>query len=113
MKINNFFKSLEKYITYLEIVVYILVFLLMIRSISIIVYDFFTINNIEELYHKTKTNFSFTIFISLSTILFVEILKLFYVKTTHQIIIISGIVILKLIINYFVQLDLSIEDKSK
>ena len=106
MTIDNVFKTLEKSIIYLEIIVYILVFLLIVRAITLMVYNFINYKNMEQWYTSTKNSFNYTISISLSTILFVEILKLFYIKTSHQILIVSGIVILKLIINYFVELDL-------
>ena len=109
MNINNIFKQLEKSIIYLETIIYIIVFILISRALLLMIVELFQDKDINKWYLNTKLNFNYTVSISLTTILFLEILKLFYIKTTHQILIVSGIVILKLIINYFVEIDLKEE----
>lgn len=112
MNINNIFKQLEKSIIYLETIIYIIVFILISRALLLMIVEFFQDKDINKWYLNTKLNFNYTVSISLTTILFLEILKLFYIKTTHQILIVSGIVILKLIINYFVEIDLKEENNN-
>jgi len=106
MGLKSVFDKLKSAISYLEIVVYICVLILIIRSLLKSVYDFVVDKDMSSWYEDTKLSFSYTISISLTSILFLEILKLFYIKTAHQIFIISGITALKLIINHFVESDL-------
>ena len=106
MGIKPVFDRLKGAIGYLEIVVYICVLILIIRSILKSIYDFVVDKDMNSWYEDTKLSFSYTISISLTSILFLEILKLFYIKTAHQILIISGITALKLVINHFVENEL-------
>ena len=106
MGIKVVFDKLKKTITYLEVVVYVSVFFLIVRALLKSMYDFVTNKDMNTWYEDTKLDFSYTISISLTSILFLEILKLFYIKTPHQIFIISGIIALKFTINYFVERDL-------
>ena len=73
----------------------------------VLIIEFFNDSDINNWYLNTKLNFNYTVSISLTAILFLEILKLFYIKSTKQILIVSGIVILKIIINYFVEFDIA------
>lgn len=104
--VRSTFTKLEGSIIYLETFVYLMVLCLIIRSLIMSVYDFFVEPDENKWYEDTKLNFSYTISVSLSAILLLEVLKLFYIKTAHQIFIVSGITILKLVINYFVESDL-------
>ena len=104
--VRSMFAKLEGSIIYLETIVYVMVFCLILRSLSMSIYDFFVESDENKWYEDTKLNFSYTISVSLSAILLLEVLKLFYIKTAHQIFIVSGIVVLKLVINYFVESDL-------
>ena len=106
MNINKVFKNLEISIIYLQTFIYILIFILITRSIFYMIYNYFQYTNVNKWYRLTKMNFNYTISLSLSAILFIEILKLFYIKTMHQIFIVSGIVVLKLLINYFVGIEI-------
>jgi uncharacterized membrane protein len=103
---KSIFRRLEGTIMWLEVVVYLLVLLLIARALGKSVYDYFMDPDMKTWYEDTKLSFSYTISISLTSILFLEVLKLFYLKTKHQIFIVSGITILKLVINYFVDSDL-------
>ena len=110
MNINKLFNKLGKSIIYLEVVIYLIVFLLISRALLIMIVEFFSDEDLNKWYLNTKLNFGYTISISLTTIVFLEILKLFFIKTTHQILIVSGIIVLKLIINYFISDDLKKEN---
>ncbi len=60
--------------------------------------------------HNTLLNIKFYISnyisLALSVILAIEILKIYYIKTYKQLIIVSVLVTLKLIINYFLSIEL-------
>ena len=104
--VRDVFKKMGASIAYLEVIVYLSVLFLIVRSLIKAMYDFIVDRDMNKWYEDTKLDFSYTISISLTSILFLEILKLFYIKTAHQIFIISGITALKLVINYFVESDL-------
>ena len=107
MKTNahTIFNSLETSITYLGVVVYLLVFFLICRTLFKAIYYFVVDRDMNEWYEDTKLDFSYTISISLTSILFLEILKLFYIKTARQILMVSGIILLKMIVNYVAEMD--------
>ena len=83
-----------------EIVVYMLVILAIFRTIGLIVLNVFQEKDINYDYIKVLINN--TISICLSGIVFVEIMKLFYIKTYKQLGIIAGIIVIKMILLYFV-----------
>ena len=106
MTLNNLLSSLRKGIIGLEVVIYLAVMFLILRAFLVAVYQFVKLKDISAWYEDTKLDFSYTISISLTMILSIEILKLFYIKSVHQIAIVGGITLLKLVINYFVESDL-------
>ena len=83
-----------------EIVVYMLVILAIFRAIGLIVLKVFEDKEIN--YQTIKILINNTISICLSGIVFVEIMKLFYIKTYKQLGIIAGIIIIKMILLYFI-----------
>ena len=83
-----------------EIIIYILVMIAIFRTIFIIVME--TIVEKELNYKNTKLLINNTISICLSGIIFVEIMKLFYIKTYKQLGIIAGIIIVKMFLLYFI-----------
>jgi uncharacterized membrane protein len=84
----------------IEIIIYILVILIIFRTIFVIIIS--SIREKQVNYEKTKLLINNTISICLSGIVFVEIMKLFYIKTYKQLGIIGGIILIKLILLYFV-----------
>lgn len=83
-----------------EIVVYILVILAIFHTIMSVVLT--VLKNETNKYQKIKILINNTISICLSGIVFVEIMKLFYIKTYKQLGIIAGIIIIKMVLLYFV-----------
>ena len=97
-------------IDFLELFVYIIasliIFLSILNSIYLYFYDYNKNNELGIL--EAKIKLSNTISLALSFILSIEILKIYYIKTYKQLIIVSSLVIIKLIVNYF--LNKEIED---
>jgi len=85
-----------------QIVIYILVFFAIFRSIGLILLIFLRKGNELDQYNEVKILINNTISICLSGIVFVEIMKLFYIKTYKQLGIIGGIIIIKLFLLYFI-----------
>jgi hypothetical protein len=104
-KIRMFYnRDLSLSIVYFEIVVYILVCFLFIRAIILSI--FYYINDKTDgpipWQLNTKLVLNNAAQISITAILFTEILKLFYVKTYKQLIIISGIMLIKIGMSYMI-----------
>ena len=97
-------RDLSLSIVYFEIVVYILVCFLFIRAIILSI--FYYINDKTDgpipWQLNTKLVLNNAAQISITAILFTEILKLFYVKTYKQLIIISGIMLIKIGMSYMI-----------
>jgi uncharacterized membrane protein len=97
-------------IDFLELFVYIIasliIFLSILNSIYLYFYDYNKNSELGVL--EAKIKLSNTISLALSFILSIEILKIYYIKTYKQLIIVSSLVIIKLIVNYF--LNKEIED---
>ena len=82
--------------------------ILLISIIYVIYYYIFNINKGELTVLESKIKLGNSISLVLSFILSVEILKIYYIKSYKQLVIITTLVLLKLIINYF--LNIEIED---
>ncbi len=111
-------KLVDKYKNYLHIGIYIIqIFTYTISfaiiSISIVIssYIYFRNFNIQnEAYSTTKLYLSRSISIALSFILGVEILRLFFIKSYKQLIIVATLVTIKLLVTYFLSKEI---DKSR
>jgi uncharacterized membrane protein len=93
---NNYF-HIGVYL--IEIIIYLLVMIIILITIFVII-----LNGLREKelnYENIKLLINNAISVSLSGIVFVEIMKLFYVKTYKQLGIIGGIIIIKAILLYF------------
>lgn len=84
----------------IEIIIYLLVILAIFHTIMSVVLT--VLKNETNKYQKIKFLINNTISICLSGIVFVEIMKLFYIKTYKQLGIIAGIIIIKMVLLYFV-----------
>jgi uncharacterized membrane protein len=62
---------------------------------------------------EAKIRLSNSISLALSFILSIEILKIYYIKTYKQLIIVSALVLLKLTVNYFLTLDINDAQKKR
>ena len=111
-------KIIEKYKNYLhygiyiiQIFTYTITFIIISMSIIISSYNYFiNFNTQNETYTMIKLYLSRSISISLSFILGVEILKLFYIKSYKQPILIIVLVFIKLLVTYFLSREI---EKSK
>ena len=104
--LNNILRMVHKGTIGLEVVIYLAVMFLILRAFLVAVYQFATMKDNSVWYEDTRLDFSYTISISLTMILSIEILKLFSVKSVNQLAVVGGITLLKLSINYFVESDL-------
>ena len=114
-QLEKLLKSLLKVdITYLELFVYFIssfiIFISVIYSIYYYVYNF---NKGEIATVEAKIKLSNSISLALSFILSIEILKIYYIKSYKQLIIVSALVILKLIVNYFLTLEINDAQQKK
>ena len=112
--LNGYEKFLQKIVSFVEIVAYS--FSVIIITISIIVSIFIYImeyKNPEISFVDTRINLGEAISLALSFILSVEILKIFYIKTYKQLIIVASVTLLKLTINKFLleEIDDAIKNK--
>ena len=62
---------------------------------------------------EAKIKLSNAISLSLNFILTIEILKIYFIKTYKQLIIVSTLVILKLVLNYFLTLEIDDSQRKK
>tara|TARA_A100001015_G_scaffold311828_1_gene415828 strand:+ start:435 stop:779 length:345 start_codon:yes stop_codon:yes gene_type:complete len=114
MKFYNYLSEILKTdINYLEIIIYFISVIIIIISIAKSSYFYFkNIFNEEQDLNKIRTDILSNISLALSFILSIEILKIFYIKTYKQLIIVASLVVLKLIINFFIDMELNIKDKN-
>jgi len=115
---NNYMKLIDKFQNKLHYGVYIIqIFTYTISfaiiSISIVISSYIYFRNFrsqDTAYDETKLYLGRSIAIALSFILGVEILKLFYIKTYKQLIIVATLVSIKLLVIYFLSKEI---DKSR
>jgi len=115
---NNYMKLIDKFQNSLHYGVYIIQIFtytisFVIISISIVISSIIYFRNFQtqdEAYSTTKLYLSRSISIALSFILGVEILKLFYIKSYKQLIIVTTLVVIKLLVTYFLSKEI---DKSR
>jgi uncharacterized membrane protein len=100
--IDNYGKYLKNAVNVIEVFTYTVS--VIIISISI-VYSIFIfgkeINDINLAFVDTRVALGQSVSLALTFILAVEILKIFYIKTYKQLVIIVALTLLKLTINYF------------
>jgi uncharacterized membrane protein len=93
-----------------HIVIYSYTISFIIISISIITstYTYFhKFNSQRDAYNETKLNLGRSIALALSFILGVEILKLFYIKTYQQLVVVATLVVIKLLVSYFLSKEIN------
>lgn len=113
-KIKIFYNNdLSLSIVYFEIVVYILVCFLFIRAIILSISYY--VNDKRDSHIPWQLNTKLVLNnaaqISITAILFIEILKLFYIKTYKQLIIISGIMFIKIGMAYMIDNEIQQQKK--
>ena len=115
MNIENLLNKYLKYdINFIELFVYYSSSFIILFTIVYSIYYYFTnIKNTSLTTLELKIKLGNTISLALSFILSVEILKIYYVKSYKQLVIISVLVILKLTINYFLTIEIEDAEKHK
>jgi uncharacterized membrane protein len=112
MKLIERFKNYLHYGVYImQIFTYSISFIII--SISIIISSYIYFQNFksqDDAYIYTKLYLSRAISIALSFILGIEILRLFYIKSYKQLIIVATLVVIKLLVTYFLSKEI---DKSR
>tara|TARA_E500000178_G_C16410425_1_gene482764 strand:- start:60 stop:404 length:345 start_codon:yes stop_codon:yes gene_type:complete len=100
-------------ISYLEVFIYLVSVIIIVISVvqSTITYFNDLIHNRNNIY-VIKSNILENISLALSFILSIEILKIFYIKTYKQLILVGSLVFLKLVINYFINLEIIKKNES-
>jgi uncharacterized membrane protein len=112
--LNGYEKFLQKIVSVIELVAYS--FSVIIITISIFVSIFIYImeyKNPEKSFVDTRINLGEAISLALSFILSVEILKIFYIKTYKQLIIVASVTLLKLTINKYLLQEINDALKNK
>jgi uncharacterized membrane protein len=124
MKLENIKKYMNDVlkldINALEFLVYFLSSFIIFTSVLNAIYYYtlnfaegtdFSASEIDIL--EAKIRLSNSISLALSFILSIEILKIYYIKTYKQLIIVSALVLLKLTVNYFLTLDINDAQKKR
>ena len=124
MKLENIKKYMNDVlkldINALEFLVYFLSSFIIFTSVLNAIYYYtlnfaegtdFSASEIDIL--EAKIRLSNSISLALSFILSIEILKIYYIKTYKQLIIVSALVMLKLTVNYFLTLDINDAQKKR
>jgi uncharacterized membrane protein len=115
----NFKKKIESCLQIniyaIEILVYSITFLILLNSVIRATYIYYKRYNEGSIASvEARILLGETVALALSFILVVEILKIYYIKTYKQFILVGSIVLLKLIINYFLSKETKSEyDKRK
>ena len=113
--LNSYENLLKKFVSLIEIFTYtisvILISVSVVYSACNFIYEY---KNIQQAFDDSRLILGESIALALSFILAVEILKIFYIKSYKQLVIICALTLLKLTINYFLlnEIDKTIKDKS-
>ena len=112
--LDNFDKILKIDITFIELFVYFISSLILFPTILYVIYYYYRYMSKGQITTlESKIKIGNTISLILSFILSVEILKIYYIKSYKQLIIISTLLILKLLINYFLTHEIEEAEKQK
>jgi uncharacterized membrane protein len=109
--IKLFNKILKESILSFEIIISFSVLIILFYNVARTLYTTYLKKTKFSEKIKSRLNLIYSISLSLSFILCVEILKFFYIKTYKQLIIVGGLVFIKLVITFF--LDREIDEESK
>jgi uncharacterized membrane protein len=109
-KYNNFLKST---VSIIEIITYTISIIIITRSIFMSVYIYATeIDESQQVYNKVRFMLGQSISLALTFILCIEVLKVFYVKTYQQLVIVVVLTLLKLTIGYYLENEIEDIDKN-
>lgn len=107
-------KVLRTNIANLEIIIYFIAIIIIIVTVVQSTYSYFRYILQEEKHLRNiRGTLLNNIAFALSFILSMEILKIFYIKTYKQLIIVASLVILKLVIELFINKELDDQQKER
>ena len=102
--VNRYTSALKSSISMIEIVTYTVSVLIIIVSIIKAIYIYIhESSNFEQAFIDTRSILGDAVSLALSFILCVEVLKFFYIKTYHQLVIVVVLTLLKLIIEFYLE----------
>ena len=105
--IANYNDNLKKTVNIVEIFTYTISLFIIILSLVYSIFIFVKeINNISLAYNDVRLALGESLSVALTFILAIEILKIFYVKTYKQLIMIVTLTLVKLIITYFLMIEI-------
>jgi len=106
--VESYENLLHKGVYLIQVFSYTISFIIISISIITSTYIYFhKFNSQRDAYNETKLNLGRSIALALSFILGVEILKLFYIKTYQQIVVVAILVAIKLLVNYFLSKEIN------
>ena len=95
---NKYKKLLKLIVNIVEILTYTIAITIITFSIYIYIIEF---NYPEKSYNDTRNILGNAISLALSFILCIEVLKIFYIQTYHQLVMLVTLILLKIIIGYY------------
>jgi uncharacterized membrane protein len=112
--LHGYEKFLQKIVSIIEMVAYSFSVIIITISIFVSIFIYITeYKNPEKSFVDTRINLGEAISLALSFILSVEILKIFYIKTYKQLIIVASVTLLKLTINKYLLQEINDALKNK
>lgn len=110
--VEKYENILHNGVYFIQIFSYTISFIIISISIITSTYIYFhKFNSQKDAYNETKLNLGRSIALALSFILGVEILRLFYIKTYQQLVIVATLVAIKLLVSYFLSKEINEIDK--
>jgi uncharacterized membrane protein len=101
-------------VSVIEIITYTIAIVIITRSIVMSVYIYATeIDDFQKSYNDSRIMLGQSISLALTFILCIEVLKVFYIKTYQQLIIVVVLTLLKLTIGYYLETEISNAIKEK
>ena len=91
--------------TFAYTVCFIIISLSMVRATMIYILEY---KNLANAYLDTRMDLGVSIGTSLTFILGVQVFKLFYVTSYHQLVIVISLVIVKMLVSYFLQKEIKL-----
>ena len=104
---NKYNKLLKLLVSIIEILTYTIAVIIITISISKGVYIYISEFNTQKAYNDVRLILGKAISLSLTFILCIEVLKVFYIKSYQQMILIVSLTLLKIIIGFYLEYELN------
>jgi uncharacterized membrane protein len=109
---NKYNTFLHKSVSVIEIITYTIAIVIITRSIAMSVYIYVSeLDDFQKSYNDSRIMLGQSISLALTFILCIEVLKVFYIKTYQQLVIVVVLTLLKLTIGYYLENEISIAIK--